>query len=160
MNKKRLSNHLKAVLFTDEMEEGGQNVLKEKCCTVEYFGYRCERSRNDAGFPYGVTNPAVLSFTVRLVVSKEGTIYHQRLLENTPSDYKFFFNATFNDQQRLKSFDNLLIVNGYVIDVEDDFNSDVKESRQMLVRVKLFVNSITYKGKTMDRQLVINSRVG
>ena len=158
MNKKRLSNHLKAVLFSDEIQDGGQNVLKEKCCTLNYFGYRCERSRNDAGFPYGLTNPAVLSFTVRLVQAEEGTIYHQRLMENTPSDYTFLFNASFNDQQRLKSYDNMFIVNGYVVDVEDDFDSGEKETRQMLIRVKLFVNSITYKGKMMDRQLVINSR--
>lgn len=157
MNKKRLSNHLKAVLFSGEVQDEGQNVLKEKCCTLDYFCYRCERSRNDAGFPYGVTNPSVLSFTVRLVVPEEGTVYHQRLLENVPNDYTFLFNASFNDQQRLKSCDNMFIVNGYVIDVEDDFTAGSKESRQMLIRVKLFVNSITYKGKMMDRQLVINS---
>ena len=157
MNKKRLSNHLKAALFSGEVQDEGQNVLKEKCCTLEFFGYRCERSRNDAGFPYGVTNPSVLSFTVRLVQPNEGMVYHQRLLENVPYDYTFLFNASFNDQQRLKSYDNLFTVNGYVIDVEDDFNSGGKESRQMLIRVKLFVNSITYKGKMTDRQLVINS---
>ena len=159
MNKKSLSNHLKAVLFSDEVQDGGQNVLKEKCCTLDYFAYRCERSRNDAGFPYGVTNPSVLSFTVRLVVPEEGMVYHQRLLENVPYDYTFLFNASFNDQQRLKSYDNMFIVNGYVIDVEDDFTagSKDKESRQMLIRVKLFVNSITYKGKMTDRQLEINS---
>ncbi len=160
MNKKSLSNHLKAVLFSDEVQDGGQNVLKGKCCTLKYFAYRCERSRNDAGFPYGVTNPSVLSFTVRLVVPEEGMVYHQRLLENVPYDYTFLFNASFNDQQRLKSYDNMFIVNGYVIDVEDDFTagSKDKESRQMLIRVKLFVNSITYKGKMTDRQLVINSK--
>lgn len=157
MIKKRLSNHLKAVLFADEMQDGGQNVLKEKCCTLEYFGYRCERSRNDAGFPYGPTNPAVLSFTVRLVQYGEALVYHQRLKDNDSSDYAFIFNASFNDQQRLKSYDNMFIVNGYVVDVEDDFDSGEKETRQMLVRVKLFVNAITYKGKMMDRQLVINS---
>jgi hypothetical protein len=51
----------------------------------------------------------------------------------------------------------VLVVNGYVIDVEDDFSSNDKEKRQMLIRVKLFINSITYKGKMMDEQLVINS---
>lgn len=157
MNPKHISNHLKAVLFPDEIQAEGNNVMKEKCCTVEYFGYRCERSRDDAGFPYGPTNPAVLSFTVRLVLSEEGTVYHKRLTENGAYDYTFLFNASFNDQQRLKSCDNVLIVNGYVIDVEDDFDSGDKETRQMLVRVKLFVNAITYKGKMMDRQLVINS---
>jgi hypothetical protein len=158
MNKKRLSNHLKAVLFSGEVQDEGQNVLKEKCCTLAFFSYRCERSRNDAGFPYGVTNPSVLSFTVRLVQPNEGIVYHQRLLENVPYDYTFLFNASFNDQQRLKGYDNMFIVNGYVIDVEDDFTSGSKESRQMLIRVKLFINSITYKGKMMDRQLEINSK--
>ena len=158
MNKKIISNHLKAVLFSGELQDEGQNVLKEKCCTLDYFSYRCERSRNDAGFPYGVTNPSVLSFTVRLVQPNEGMVYHQRLLENVPYDYTFLFNASFNDQQRLKGYDNMFIVNGYVIDVEDDFTSGSKESRQMLIRVKLFINSITYKGKMMDRQLEINSK--
>ena len=158
MNKKRLSNHLKAALFSGEVQDEGQNVLKEKCCTLEFFSYRCERSRNDAYFPYGGTNPSVLSFTVRLVQPNEGMVYHQRLLENVPYDYTFLFNASFNDQQRLKGYDNMFIVNGYVIDVEDDFTSGSKESRQMLIRVKLFINSITYKGKMMDRQLEINSK--
>ena len=157
MNSKLLSNHLKAVLFPDEMQDNGNNVMKEKCSTVQYLGYRCERSRDDAGFPYGPTNPSVLSFTVRLVQPEEGYVYHQRLMENDPFDYTFLFNASFNDQQRLKGCDNVLVVNGYVIDVEDDFSSNDKEKRQMLIRVKLFINSITYKGKMMDEQLVINS---
>ena len=158
MNPKHISNHLKAVLFPDEIQAEGNNVMKEKCCTVEYFGYRCERSRDDAGFPYGPTNPAVLSFTVRLVLSEEGTIYHKRLTENGAYDYTFLFNASFNDQQRLKSCDNVLIVNGYVIDVEDDFSTDSqdKESSQMLIRVKLFVSSIIYKGQMKDELLEVS----
>lgn len=153
----KLSNNLKAVVFPDVMQDQGNNVQKEKCYSVQEFNYRSERSRNDAGFPYGPTNPTVMSFTVRLVHPEEGVIYHKRLLENAPADYTFLFNASYNDQQRLKSFDNALFVNGYVIDVEDDFSAGGKASgnRQMLVRVKLFVSSITYKGKTKDEVLEI-----
>lgn len=159
MATKLLSNQLKAVLFPDTLQGDGNNVEREKCCTVQYFGYRCERSRNDAGYPYGPSNPAVMSFTVRLFQPEEGVLYHQRLLENDPYDYTFLFNATYNDQQRLKSFDDALIVNGYLIDVEDDFTAGEidKADKQMLINVKLFVNSITYKSKTKDEVLQINS---
>lgn len=153
-----LSNHLKAILFPEGLQDQGNNVLKEKCSTLQHFGYRCERSRDDAGFPYGPTNTTVMSFTVRLVLPDEGALYHQRLMENDSYDYTFLFNATFNDQQRLKSYDNMLVVNGYLIDVEDDFSTggQDKDDRQMLIHVKLLVNSITYKGKTNDEVLEIN----
>lgn len=110
------------------------------------------------GFPYETVNPTVMSFTVRLVRPEEGVVYHKRLLENDPADYTFLFNASFNEQQRLKSYDNALIVSGFVIDVEDDFSAGGKDidNRQMLIRVKLFISSITYKGKMKDEVLVIS----
>ena len=159
VNSQLLSNNLKAVLFPGAMQDGGNNVQREKCSTVQQFVYRCERSRSDAGYPYGPSNPMVMNFTVRLVKPEEGFIYHQRLMENEPADYTFLFNATYNDQQRLKSFDDALIVNGYLIDVEDDFRAGEKgkADKQMLINVKLFVSSITYKGKTNDEELLINS---
>ena len=154
-----MTSQLKAMLFPDVMLNGGLNVQKEKCYTVQNFNYYSERSRNGAGFPYGPANSTVMSFTVRLVHPEDGVIYHKRLLENNPADYTFLFNASFNGLQRLKAFDMGLIVNGYVIDVEDDFSTGGKDSdnRQMLIRVKLFVRSITYKGKTKDEILEINS---
>ena len=155
-----LSNNLKAVLYPDDMlGQGEKSVQKEKCYTVQNFNYRCERSRNDAGFPFGDTNPAVMAFTVRLVHPEEGVVFHKRLIENEPSDYTFLFNATYNDQQRLRGYDNAMTVNGFVVDVEDDFSAGGKDidNRQMLIRVKLFINSVTYKGKMKDEVLVINS---
>ena len=159
MKQNLMSNNLKAVLFPDDMQEQGQNaVLKEKCSTVQFFNYRCERSRNDVGIPYGQTNPMVMTFTVRLVQPEEGVLYHKRLMDNDPAGYTFLFNASFNEQQRLKSFENVLIVNGYLIDVEDDFSTDSqdKESSQMLIRVKLFVSSIIYKGQMKDELLEVS----
>jgi hypothetical protein len=154
-----LSDQLKATLFPDALQDQGNNVLKEKCSTLQHFNYCCQRSRDDAGFPYGPTNTTVMSFTVRLVRPEEGTLYHQRLTENDPYDYTFLFNATFNEQQRLKGYDNMLVVNGFLIDVEDDFctGGHDKDDRQMLIHVKLLVNSITYKGKTTDKTLEISS---
>ena len=154
-----ISNNIKAVLYPDDMQEQGENsVQKEKCYTVQNFNYRSERSRNDAGFPYETVNPTAMSFTVRLVRPEEGVVYHKRLLENDPADYTFLFNVSFNEQQRLKSYDNALIVSGFVIDVEDDFSAGGKDidNRQMLIRVKLFISSITYKGKMKDEVLVIS----
>ena len=151
-----LSNNLKAVLFPDTMQDDGNNVQKEKCYTIQHFSYRNERSRNDVGYPYGPANPMTMAFTVRLVEPEEGMVYHKKLIENDPTNFTILFNATFNDNQRLKAYDNALIVDGFVIDVEDDFSAGEKDT-QMLIRVKLFVRSITYKGKTKDTLLEINS---
>ena len=48
----KYSDHLKAVLYPENLQEVGNNVEKRLCQTIQHFSYKCQRSRNDAGFPY------------------------------------------------------------------------------------------------------------
>ena len=137
----KYSDHLKAVLYPENLQEVGNNVEKRLCQTIQHFSYKCQRSRNDAGFPYGETTPTELLFTIRLGAPDDGKVFYQQMQRNELFDHTFIFNASFDQTDRLKTYDDAMIVRGYVVDVK---NGTVQ---QIMIHVILLLSSITYVGK-------------
>ena len=154
-----LSNYLKAVLYPENYQENElQNVLKEQCFTVQDFSYECCRKRNEAGSPYGNTQPTTMKFTIKLQSPDDGKIFYRQMKENELFHFSFFFNATFGEFNRLKKFDDAMVVRGYVVDVEEDYDCQVAadgKPNQMLICVTLLLSSIIYKGLERDKKLEI-----
>ena len=151
-----ISNFLKAILYPDNLLEYGQigdnqwNAEKEKCPVIQHFSYKVQRNRNDAGIPYGGTTPTELKFTIRLGQPDDSKLYYDRLMSNELFEYTFIFNATFDDNKRLQSFEDAMVTRGYVVDVKEDYDRAVTDgnlSDQILVEVTLLLSSITYVGK-------------
>jgi hypothetical protein len=144
------SNELKAVVITENFLDNPKNVLKENCLTVQHFEYLCEHKRNNANELYGATQSVILKFTVRVNAPHQAKAFYKRLLRNGYDNFSLLFNATFNVNQRLDNYEDGMIVNGYVIGIEEDYNSS-KNSRgideQMTLNVQLLVRSITYLGR-------------
>ena len=146
----KYSNYLKAVLFPNHMMENGRNIERRACYTIQQFAYQCQRSRNDAGFPYGNTTPTELKFVVKLESPESGKVFYQRMKSNELFDHTFIFNATFDDFGRLVSYEDAMVVSGYVVDVMEDYDTAVQEDgtmNQILIEVRLLLSSITYSGK-------------
>ena len=146
----KYSDHLKAVLYPDSILENGRNIENRTCHTVQRFSYQCRRSRNDAGFPYGDTAPSEMLFTIRLGHPDDGKVFYQRMLSNELFDHTFIFNATFGQFDRLESFEDAMVVKGYVVDVKEDYDTTVLEDgtmNQIRMEVTLLLSSITYAGK-------------
>lgn len=151
-----ISDYLKAILYPDNLLEYGKigdnqwNAEKDKCPVIQHFSYKVERNRNDAGIPYGGTTPTELKFTIRLGQPDDSKLYYDRLMLNELFEYTFIFNATFDDNKRLKSFEDAMVTRGYVVDVKEDYDRAVTDgnlSDQILVEVTLLLSSITYVGK-------------
>lgn len=146
----KYSDHLKAVLYPDNILEVGQNVEKRLCQTIQHFSYKCQRSRNEAGFPYGGTTPTELQFTVRLESTDGSKLFYQQMQRNEIFSYTFIFNATYNQFDRLNVYDDAMIAKGFVVDVKEDYDATMREDgtlQQILVTVTLLLSSITYMGK-------------
>ena len=65
-------------------------------------------------------------------------------------EYTFIFNASFDENKRLKDFEDAMVARGYVVDVKEDYDRAVTDgnlSDQILVEVTLLLSSITYVGK-------------
>ena len=146
-----LSDHLKAILYPENiLDNHSENVEKDMCPTIQDFSYQCQRTRNDAGIPFGHTTPSELHFTIRLGKPDDGKIFYQQLVENELFAHTFIFNATFDQNKRLKHFDDAMVVRGYVVDVKEDYNpvkTDDQTVDQMLIEVTFLLSSITYLGK-------------
>lgn len=151
------SDHLKAVLYPDSFLETMENVEKQHCQTIQHFSYKCERSRNDAGFPYGNTIPTELQFTVKLGSPNDEKVFYQRMQQNELFDYTFIFNATFDQHDRLSSYEDAMVAKGYVVDVKEDYDATVTEDgtvQQILIEVTLLLSSITYVGKDDNSKIL------
>lgn len=153
---KILSDYLKAILYPENLLEYGRigenrwSVAKDQCPVIQHFAYKVQRNRNDAGIPYGGTTPTELKFTIRLGQPEDSKLYYQHLVLNELFEYSFIFNATFDDNKRLKSFEDAMVTRGYVVDVKEDFDvavTDENLSDQIMVEVTLLLSSITYVGK-------------
>jgi hypothetical protein len=154
-----ISNYQKVVLYPESYQENElHNVEKSQCFTVQDFSYECCRNRNDAGFPYGNTLPSTLKFTVRLQSPDSGKLFYQQMKENALFYYTFFFNATYGDFNRLKSFEDAMVVKGYVVDIEEQYDCQVAadgKPNQMLISVTLLLGSVIYKGMERDKYLEV-----
>ena len=151
------SNELKAVVIADNFTDNPLNVLKEKCLTIQHFDYQCEHKRNASGDLYGVTNPVILKFTIRVNSPIHSRVFYQNLVANNCSDYSFLFNPTLNDYSRLSAYEDGLIVNAYVISVEENYNSNKNEAgqdQQIQLDVTLLVRSATYLGRDENSNFI------
>lgn len=151
------SDYLKAVLYPDSILENGRNVEKRACHTIQHFAYKCQRNRNDAGFPYGETTPTEMQFTIRLGNPDDGKVFYQRLQSNELFDHTFIFNITFNQSDRMDSYEDAMVVKGYVVDVKEDYDAVVLEDgtmNQVRIEVTLLISSITYMGKDDNSKIL------
>lgn len=146
----KYSDFLKAVLYPDRILENGRNIEKNNCYTIQHFAYQCLRSRNDAGFPYGDTTPTEMVFTIRLAHPDDGKVFYHQMQSNELFEHTFIFNATFGPFCRLESFEDAMVVKGYVVDVNEDYDTAVLADgtmNQIRMEVCLLVSSITYAGR-------------
>mgnify|MGYP007133705632 CR=1 FL=1 len=151
------SDHLKAVLYPANFMEVEERVEKRLCQTIQDFSYKCQRNRSDAGVPYGNTMPTELTFTIKLGSPDEGKVFYQRMQQNELFDHTFLFNATFDEQDRLKLYEDAMIVRGYVVDVKEDYDATVTEdgvAQQILIQVTLLLSSITYMDKENNGKIL------
>lgn len=151
-----LSNELRAVLVQDSFLENPKNVLKEKCLVLQNFSYECERMRNNSSDVYGASKPVILKFTIRVNSPSHARELYQRLVQNGHNDFSILFNVTFDPFQRLASYEDGMVLNGYVVSVEERYNSLQDESgvdKQMILDVEVLVRSTVYLGREEQNNL-------
>ena len=144
------SNELKAFVVAEDFLENPMSVLKENCLTVQHFDYQCEHKLNASGEVYGPTEPVILKFTVRVNSPKHAKVFYSNLLSNSYFNYSFLFNATFNANQRLGDYEDGMVVNGYVVSVEENYSTgknQTGEDEQILLDVTILARSVTYMAR-------------
>jgi len=113
---------------------------------VQQYAYACSVQRDSVGTIYGDAQSVTFDFSV--CVMKTGqNLFYEKLQDNGPDQYSFVFNAVFDDD-KLQSFDQAIMVEGYVVDVEEAGSND---NEQATIRVKLLASELTYIHKNNDK---------
>ena len=107
--------------------------------TVQQFSYACKKQRDEAGTTFGVSSGVVVDFTIR-VMTNDQTLFYDKLKDLGADHYSFVFNGTF-ENGKLKYYDNAIMVDGYVVDVEETAAND---HNQALMHVKLLARQLSY----------------
>lgn len=151
-------NQVKMLLVLEAITEQGIDVRQNNSFTVQHFSYTCCRRRNDSGIPYGPTLPAYLDFTVKVVSGNNGKVFFERMQTNETFPYSFLFNASFTTAHQLSEYDDAMVASGYVVDVEEEFESAPGPdgtTEQMLIHVKLLISNLAYLGQDRTLDLTI-----
>ena len=149
------SNELKAVVVMDNFLDNPRNVLKENCLTVQHFNYECVHKRNDSGEIYGAVNPVMLDFVIRANSPRQARAFYKELVSNEHTNFSFLFNVTYNENQRLDTYEDGMVVNGYIVHIEEEYSSRSNQagsSTQIELHVKLLARSVTYLGADNNYQ--------
>ena len=150
----KLSNHTKAALFTENIIE--QHVLRrENPTVVQRLDYTLRRPRNDFGKPYGRMSGSEL-IVATLIGTNDTREYYERLVSNDSQIFSIVFNATYDNNNFLTSYDSAMVVEGYVVDIVEHYDDDeAKEGNQMSLEFSFLLTSITYIGEE-ERHLRLN----
>ena len=150
----KLSNHTKAALFTENIIE--QHVLRrENATVVQRLDYTLRRPRNDFGKPYGRMSGSEL-IVATLIGTNDTREYYERLVSNDSQIFSIVFNATYDNNNFLTSYDSAMVVEGYVVDIVEHYDDDeAKEGNQMSLEFSFLLTSMTYIGEE-ERHLRLN----
>ena len=141
---------LKAVMIHDNVIENPNRILKENALTVQYFSYDCTYRRNNAGDIYGAVEPVILQFRIRVNSPHHARQFYSESILNNHFQFSFLFNVTWRDDDRLGSYEDGLVADGYIVHVEEEYHSSKRVDgvdQQMLLDVKVLVRSVTYLGR-------------
>lgn len=149
-------NELKALVVIADLSESEKNITSEQCMSVQHFDYHCARKRDQKGRTYQAAEPTMLCFSVRINAADQAKPFYSQMMSQDAGIVSFIFNASFNDTHRLQKYDDAMVVNGFVVDVQEDFCSAAateQNEEQIILRARMQVCSITYMGETDNKVL-------
>ena len=150
------SKELKAVVTLDNVLDGAKRVLKENCLVVQNSDYQCSLKRNEKGRVFGAMESVILSFRVRVNDPRHAMIFLMELASNNVSCFSFLFNATYGPNERLRDYEDGMVVRGYLVSAEEQYSTETSETgryKQMLLDLKLLVSEVIYLGYEEDKNL-------
>ena len=113
---------------------------------VQQYDYTCALQRDRVGNIYGETQSVVFQFTV-CVIKNGQNLFYEKLQEHGTDQFSFVFNAVF-ENDKLQSFDQAIMVEGYVVEVEEAGKND---REQATIQVKLLAGKMTFVHKNNDK---------
>ena len=143
----RISNQTKVILFPDNYLEQAY-ITKEKCMAVQHYDYTFQRNRNAYGEPYGRISGGSLTLSIRVGSRDSLRLFYQQLKQHYSATYSLLFDATYDAQGYLAERSGALLVEGYIVDIQEHFDRDQAddEGEQMSLVCEILLTGVTCEG--------------
>lgn len=146
-------------LFLADVNAMQSSILKGNGFFVQNFSYNSTREHNDLqGHTYHIEDATIVDVTLRLNTADHPKPFMEQIKAPDMHAYSFLFNPTYTKFGRLEKMDDAMVVNGYIVDIEEEYKlapeKDTQE--QMLMHVKLLANKILFLGKSKEKNLELN----
>lgn len=149
---------INSYLHLSKNKDNVTDLKSDDLFLIQHFEYNCNRARNEIGMPYGYTQSAILSITIRDVTCIN-EIYKQIKAQET-YDYYIFSEATFNDGNLVTNQCNTIKATGYIVDITENYiYSPHKKEKSVLasVTMQILVTSMSYRNRNgQGKTLVIS----
>ena len=153
-----MMNELKAVVVKCDIREEEKSITRDKCMSVEHFDYSLERKRDYDGRTYTGNEPAMLCFSVRVNAAEQAKPFYDQMTTQDNCMLTFLFNASFSGTKRLTDYYEAMVVDGYIVDIEEEFRSAVlndPKEEQIILHARVLTRSITYIGQESNKTIYI-----
>ncbi|MCH5223299.1 MAG: hypothetical protein J1E82_04595 [Muribaculaceae bacterium] len=144
------SNRINVALFHGNIQDNSM-FSRNDAVVVGHYQYSCRKTRNNSGMPYGFIHASYLDVTVRNI----SEIFEKELLStmttNEADDYTFLFNADYDNNLRIKRYDDGFIVRAFPIDIVESFSGSKEgneDDGQRIIKIKMLITSIIYLGES------------
>ena len=143
----RISNQTKVILFPDNYLEQAY-ITKEKCMAVQHYDYTFQRNRNAYGEPYGRISGGSLTLSIRVGSRDSLRLFYQQLKQPYSATYSLLFDATYDAQGYLAERSGALLVEGYIVDIQELFDRDQanEAGEQMSLLCEILLTGVTCEG--------------
>lgn len=151
-------NELKAVVVMADLREEGKSITRDKCMSVEHFDYRLEHKRDYDGRTYTGNESAMLRFSVRINGAEQAKPFYEQMTSQENIPLTFIFNAFYSDTKHLMDYDDAMVVDGYVVDIQEEFRSAIlndPNEEQIILHARVLTRSITYIGQENNKTIYI-----
>ena len=161
MSAELLSNSLKAILYNEDYTAENSAPQRRDCYSVQQYRYDCRYPVDDNGRVTGQTRGVTLEMTVKILSPEQSKTFYKRLQSRESFSYTIFYNPVFDSSARLSKFDDCMLFQGYVVDIEEDFDTTPNSGgidTQMLMKVRLLLTEIRFRSRNgQDMDLPISS---
>lgn len=141
-----LSNNTKAVMTPQDFEAVAI-VNRRDCYVIQNYKFASSHPRDEKGRPYATTNCALMDVVISIDTFRTIQTFYQKLNSNEAFTYTIFFNVTYDSQNAIESYDQAIKMEGYVVDVEEDFDTEASgpdERKQMTCKVSILLSKVKY----------------
>ena len=149
------SNQLKAVLFLEDITEGVP-MRQAEGYTIQHFDYNYYRTRDHEGNPYGGSNASLMDITIKTISADGYKELYRRLHSRELYSCTIVFNATYDGFRILESYADAMVVNGYIVEIEEVFDTMTKKRQGMMLSMKILLHSLDYLGTRVNRKYLVN----